>query len=241
MLKKGDKKFNSKLRKIEKHLIEHGSIDKTTAVAKFNEYYLPQVVSELKRQDNDIRFVNGVYMYDYEPKKEDSQFKVGDRVQFKSWEEMAKEYKLVNEWGDTYLDMKPAIFNTKMKHLCGTYATIEKIYNNGRIELTNFTADSNTLWAYTIYMIKPATDEPKLTTEKWEQIKNDYYIQEDETKDDTKEYYVVVAIFKHGNQITFDIDSRLFEDETKAKEYAEFGKRLDDSIIEYVIKKVSVM
>lgn len=161
MLKKGDKKYNSKLRKIEKYIKGHGSIDKETAVAKFDEYYLPQVISALKQQGNDIRFVNGRYMYAY-------------------------KY------------------------------------------------------------------EPKLTTEMWEQIKNDYYIQEDEIPKfdpnatytpiiEPKEYYVVVAIHNHGNNITYEISDRLFESSHEATDYASFGKRLDDSIIEYVIKKVSVM
>ena len=239
MLKKGDIKTNSKLRKVEKYLKEHGSIDKATAVAKFDEYYLPQVISELKQQGNDIRFVNGKYIY------QEQLFHVGDRVQFKTWEEMVEEFGV-----DACNCIKcRSGFIPEMKHLCGTYATIFLI-SNAFVRLKDFTEHSDIDWVYSIDMIKPAISEPKLTTEKWEQIKNDYSVEdkpsilpdgsiEAQTEDRPKTYYVVVAIHNYGNQISYDIENVLFEDETKAKEYAEFGKRLDTSIIDCIIKAVS--
>lgn len=83
------------------------------------------------------------------------EFKVGDRVQFKTWEEMEKEFG-VDCSGDIKND-----FVTSMKHLCGTYATIETIGLNGDIKLTDFSAKGDTQWVYSTDMIKPAENEPK--------------------------------------------------------------------------------
>lgn len=83
------------------------------------------------------------------------EFKVGDRVQFKTWEEMEKEFG-VDCSGDIKND-----FVTSMKHLCGTYATIETIGLNGNIKLNDFSAKGDTQWVYSTDMIKPAENEPK--------------------------------------------------------------------------------
>ena len=84
-------------------------------------------------------------------------FKVGDRVQFKSWEEMEKEFGLA-KYGD--IDNG---FDKMMKHLCGTYATIKNI-DNGKffnVELKDFSAIRRVDWGFNLDMLKPATDEPK--------------------------------------------------------------------------------
>lgn len=82
------------------------------------------------------------------------EFKVGDRVQFKSWEEMEQEFG-VNE--DENIDIYPSFIN-EMRHLCGTFATIEKL-DGARVALKEFSANGETNWRYLVYMLKPATNE----------------------------------------------------------------------------------
>lgn len=84
-------------------------------------------------------------------------FKVGDRVQFKSWEEMAKEFGVI--CGDIPCRH---IFTSEMKHLCGTYATIISITGK-KVDLQDFTAEGDLEWKYSTDMIKPVTSEPKRT------------------------------------------------------------------------------
>ena len=87
--------------------------------------------------------------------KEEFKFKVGDRVQFKTWKEMKEEYGLDNA-GD--IDF-PVCFVRAMKHLCGTFATIAKIDDGEYFcELKDFTTklQSDVDWDYSIDMLKPA-------------------------------------------------------------------------------------
>lgn len=84
-------------------------------------------------------------------------FKVGDRVQFKSWEEMEKEFG--GEGGSILCQF---FFTSQMKHLCGTYATIVSIRDK-IVELKDFTARGDLKWAYSTDMIKPAKKEPEWT------------------------------------------------------------------------------
>lgn len=85
-------------------------------------------------------------------------FKVGDRVQFKSWKEMEKEFEL-NSRGN--IEMGGVRFKQEMRHLCGTYATIKRI-NGINVELCDFTSSGNIFpWWYTLDMLKHAENEPK--------------------------------------------------------------------------------
>lgn len=95
------------------------------------------------------------------------EFKVGDRVQFKEWDEMEKEFGGVDKYGDIRFSCKMPIFNSRMKHLCGTYATVKEIISNKRrVCLSDMTARGDKIWIYTFDMLKPANakkrmDEPK--------------------------------------------------------------------------------
>lgn len=89
------------------------------------------------------------------------EFKVGDRVQFKEWDEMEKEFGL-DSWGDIKCG-----FVADMRHLCGTYATIKEICRNGTVNLSEFSTKGDRYWLYRVDMLKPAStkkqkkDEPK--------------------------------------------------------------------------------
>ena len=56
--------------------------------------------------------------------------RVGDRVRFKTWEEMQREYG-----GDKYTIPCRFHFTDNMVHLCGTEATVIRIGNRGQIFL----------------------------------------------------------------------------------------------------------
>ena len=83
-------------------------------------------------------------------------FHVGQRVQFKSWEEMLRQYGL-----DKNASIKMTVpFIEEMKYLCGTYATIGDFYDGGnRCYLNNFSKDttSNCYFSFTTDMLKPAS------------------------------------------------------------------------------------
>ena len=100
-----------------------------------------------------------------EDKKPHHDFKVGDRVQFKSWKEMEEEFGLD---GDGDIHLGKTNFVKRMKYLCGTYATIKHITDDEYIALSNFTAKTperasraDNDWTFTKDMLKPVTDEPK--------------------------------------------------------------------------------
>lgn len=101
-------------------------------------------------------------------------FKVGDRVQFKTWEEMEKEFG-VDEYGNIQCG-----FTDIMKYLCGTYATISSI-NGTRVHLKYFSINNylNDILNYSFDMLKHAENEPKWVFTEEEKvilrnISNDY-------------------------------------------------------------------
>lgn len=81
------------------------------------------------------------------------EFKVGDRVQFKEWDEMEKEFGL-DSWGDIKCSV---CFDADMCHLCGTYATIKKICRDGTVSLSEFSTKGDKYWLYHVDMLKPAS------------------------------------------------------------------------------------
>lgn len=93
------------------------------------------------------------------------EFKVGDRVQFKEWDEMGKEFGFCTD-GDINT---MCLFREEMRHLCGTYATIADLIpfaGHYLVILCNFTTTGDTCWNITPDMLKPAStkkrvDEPK--------------------------------------------------------------------------------
>lgn len=78
-------------------------------------------------------------------------FKIGDRVRFKNWVQMENEYGLDESGGIRTIFS----FSELMKHLCGTFATIEEI-ERGVITLTNFSAQGRTGFFFTKDMVEPS-------------------------------------------------------------------------------------
>lgn len=82
------------------------------------------------------------------------EFKVGDRVRIRSWEDMEREYGLDAD-GNIETPFADS-FIREMKHLCGRTAKITDIF--GFEVALRFDEDyGNENWNYTYYMIEPET------------------------------------------------------------------------------------
>ena len=146
-------KVGDKVRQKNKNLIMFDKVG-TVCGIKDGEY---SVYFQLGEREQTAYFsAEDLELY-VEPKHD---FKVGDRVQFKSWDEMEKEFgltesghiQLPNDW----------VFNRRMKYFCGSCATIKSISEHGVVELEDITNDrGEKMWQYTFDMLKPVTDEPK--------------------------------------------------------------------------------
>ena len=77
------------------------------------------------------------------------EFKVGDRVRIKTWEQMEKEFGV--EF--SFIACKCG-FNSEMRHLCGRTATISEI-NDYKVKLTDWSDDTGGLyWTISTDMIE---------------------------------------------------------------------------------------
>lgn len=141
-------------------------------------------------------------------------FKVGDRVQIKTWKEMEKEFGTRDGNIRTHI-----VFSKQMRHLCGTFATIdyinEKTYS---VCLKDMTTEGYIRFIYSPDMLKPANPE-----------KYELHIMSDGNKTTAvyKKNGDVVSRseanlhpddefnFKTGAQIAFD---RVFQPEPEKKE-----------------------
>lgn len=79
------------------------------------------------------------------------QFRAGDRVRFKTWEQMEKEFGL-DENGDI---RTIARFSKLRKHLCGTFATIDSL-TGSYVGLRVFSAQEEDHYLCTLDMIEPS-------------------------------------------------------------------------------------
>lgn len=91
-----------------------------------------------------------------EPSADTDEFKVGDRVEIKTWDEMEKEYGTAT-WGE--ISHGDTCFCGTMKHLCGRTATITEI-DEDRYFLDFDDKSGDIEWYYTAWMLKKS-DKPK--------------------------------------------------------------------------------
>ena len=84
-------------------------------------------------------------------------FKVGDKVRIRQWDDMAKEYG-INSQGHIEPSHTSVLFNKSMKHLCGITAKI-KFIDSRRINLDFGYKVSCTNWNYQPYMFEPIENE----------------------------------------------------------------------------------
>lgn len=81
------------------------------------------------------------------------EFKVGDRVRIRQWEDMEKEFGTDSD-GDIRVCAR---FVKRMSHLCGREAIISEIYGQGvKLDFDNKTGDID--WGYTTDMIEKVED-----------------------------------------------------------------------------------
>lgn len=148
-------------------------------------------------------------------------FKVGDRVQFKSWEELKKEFG-VTVLGD--IPTSPYYFTEQMKHLCDTQAVI-RVLNDREVMLDRFdVADGNrVVFAYCIDMLKPI----KLSKSKVKPDKNDDLV-------DTLSYMKkhIKQLEPRYSSVVTTIDDVEWSDEEQIKWHEECLKELKKKQLE---------
>ena len=85
----------------------------------------------------------------------DRNFKVGDRVVVREWDDMAKEYGVCDSSGTI---KRPNGFTVTMKHLCGRTATVVGV-NGISISVDFDDKSGDVYWSYVKHMFNP-TDAP---------------------------------------------------------------------------------
>ncbi len=89
---------------------------------------------------------------------EDRNFKVGDRVVVRDWDDMVAEYG-VDKWGNI---AKDSMFVSGMKHLCGRTATVTRVEDGFSFKKVSVDFDDKsgcTTWTFNPWMFNP-TDAP---------------------------------------------------------------------------------
>lgn len=154
-------------------------------------------------------------------------FKVGDRVQFKSWEEMEKEFG-ANKGGSINCRLG---FLTEMKCLCGTFATIYNICQD-RVYLNDFSVKDDEIllgehgvnfWIYSADMLKPAKDGKKYRVGDKVQYNGSTYVCDGacSRKEDTDKYELHImsdgkkttAVYKKNGEIVSRSEANLHPDD----------------------------
>lgn len=103
------------------------------------------------------------------------EFKVGDRVRIRQWDDMAKEY---HEDSDETIRGFPKrgksiVFPKGMKHLCGRLSTIQSIdAERNRVILKDWSDTSGDMdWSFSTEMLEPAVKEVKRPAKVGEWVK----------------------------------------------------------------------
>lgn len=77
-----------------------------------------------------------------------NKFKVGDRVRIRQWDDMVKEFGIIDGYKIPFTKTCGTTFVDKMKHLCGRTATITSInYNTEEVDLDFDDNSGRTDWA----------------------------------------------------------------------------------------------
>lgn len=146
-------------------------------------------------------------------------FKVGDRVQFKTWEEMEKEFFTSKNGESIYCEK---IFSKAMKPLCGTFATVISC-SAYEVELDNFSYKGDTDWSYSPDMLKPAKNEKKYRVGDKVQYNGSFYeiTKEHAYKENTDKYELHImsdgkkttAVYKKNSEVVSRSEAKLHPDD----------------------------
>lgn len=78
-----------------------------------------------------------------------NKFKVGDRVRIRQWDDMVKEFGLINGCRIPFTKTCGTTFTVDMKHLCGRTATITRIYyDTEEVDLAFDDNSGETCWYF---------------------------------------------------------------------------------------------
>lgn len=129
------------------------NVSSTTISRWYHKEYIPSEENE--------KNINSVYNFLINLNK----FKIGDRIRFKSWEKLIKEYPTYGDEETGYLaiETRPWSFISAMKRLCGTCATIKDIYPTNEIKLIDFELQGYDIFKYCIDMVENTSEENNIT------------------------------------------------------------------------------
>lgn len=149
-------------------------------------------------------------------------FKVGDKVIIKEWDEMVKEYG-INSWGG--IDCHPYSFSPFMKILCGEEATIIGTHPDGTVLLdfkTDFESRSNLcILSYCINMIKHAKEHQTIVIYQ----KDNRVIAKDKTTNRT-----AMAICSPEDEFNFKIGASIAFERLVGRDLIDKARKVVDEI-----------
>ena len=159
-------------------------------------------------------------------------FKVGDRVRIRDWDDMEREYGTDSD-GDIFIGGR--YFFKKMRHLCGRYATIDYIDENGVIVLKDWSDTSgDIILIFTKEMVEPAEENTlkrtTVTIDKYGINISSHdgmiWLEENEEKGDKKDMNKLLELYceKAERTIENDYDEMIEEERNEnpfVKEYNE--------------------
>ena len=146
-------------------------IGRDSGIDKGSECFKIGTIAIIEKVDEDDElytykvYANGDWFWYHEESLElyegEHEFKVGDRVRIRQWDDMAAEFKF-DGVGDIHLTHSTFVSN--MKHLCGRTATVIGVEenNNKHIYLDFDNKRGNTDWYYSTYMVEPLKHEYKV-------------------------------------------------------------------------------
>ena len=121
-----------------------------------------------------------------------NKFKVGDRVRVRQWDDMVKEFGLINGYRIPFTKTCGITFTGNMKHLCGRTATIIRIdYDTEKVDLDFDDNSGGTNWDFFLGAIereKPMDKQERIKELKKQIEEINAEINELE-RDDTLEQY----------------------------------------------------
>lgn len=160
-------------------------------------------------------------------------FKVGDKVIIKEWDEMVKEYG-INSWGG--IDCHPYSFTSFMKILCGEEATIIGTHPDGTVLLdfkkSDFKSRSNLcILSYCINMIKHTKEPQTIVIYQ----KDNRVVVKDKTTNRT-----AAAICSPEDEFNFKIGASIAFERLVGRDLIDKARKVVDAAKEEQRKKIKI-
>lgn len=157
-------------------------------------------------------------------------FKVGDKVVIKDWDEMVKEYGIDPPSGS--INCYPYHFVSSMRALCGEEATITKVYlKNWKVELEFKKSNLNySPWNYCVDMIKHAKPQTIVIYQKDNRV-----IAKDVTTN-----RVAMAICSPEDEFNFNIGASIAFERLIGKGSIDKARKVVNNAKEELKKKIEI-